>query len=295
MARAARSSSRAKKTPAKKSSSKKASSSSSSGFSFSLTDTDTGLWLTAITFFFYGASFLGLQGPPSEVFFGHEYQCNEAKNISLWSGLMMFIQGTACIAFIYQGSAADKKRHAFASAIKWMVFFILVIFNGFKPMGIMVKDQYYTAAALCFFMMYVMRYGAKGFTAIKNFQPNTSTNMGKAQLFFSLMTWMNVLNLVLQDTSFSTAGVECFDRVAKADFAWLAAYMLLSQMDISNMMGSSNKKLQQSQIYLQMAGYCGHAFICYSKAADMSGGSWLTQQYAACAVAIGVAAWALNA
>lgn len=44
-----------------------------------------------------------------------------------------------------------------------------------------------------------------------------------------------------------------------------------------------------------MAGYCGHAFICYSKAADMSGGSWLTQQYAACAVAIGVAAWALNA
>jgi hypothetical protein len=108
MARASRSSSRAKKTPAKKSSSKKASS-SSSGFSFSLTDTDTGLWLTAITFFFYGASFLGLQGPPSEVFFGHEYQCNEAKNISLWSGLMMFIQGTACIAFIYQGSAADKK------------------------------------------------------------------------------------------------------------------------------------------------------------------------------------------
>ena len=69
--------------------------------------------------------------------------------------------------------------------------------------------------------------------------------MGKAQLFFSLMTWMNVLTLVLQDTRFSTAGVECFDRVAKADFAWLAAYMLLSQMDISNMMGSSNKKLQQ--------------------------------------------------
>jgi hypothetical protein len=294
MAKSARSSSRKKssKTPTKKGAPKKA---ASSGFSFSLTDTDTTLWMTAFFLYFYGASFWGLQGDPAKVFFDHQYDCNEAKNITLWSGMMMFIQATACIMTVRQGTSADKKRFAFASCIKWMVFFILVMFNGFEPIGIMVKKQYYTAAGLCFFMMYICRYGAKGYAPLKNFNANTSTNNGKAQLFFTIMTWFNVYNMLSQDLSYTTnTGTDCWDRVAKADTAWLGCYMLLSILDITNMMGSGNKKLATSQIYLQMAGYAGHAYICYSKSADLSAGSWLTQQYVACAAAIAVGAWALQ-
>ena len=294
MPRTSRSSSRGKKTPAKKTSAK--SKGTTSSFSFSITDTDTTLWITAVSFFFYGASFWGLQGDPAKVFFDHEYTCNEAKNITLWSGMMMMLQATACVCAVQQGTAADKKRFAFASCVKWMVFLNLVMFNGFKPMGIMVKQQYYTAAALCFFMMYVCRYGAKGFTALKNFQPNTATTFGKAQLFFTLMTWFNVYNMLSQDVSYTAnTGVDCWDRVAKADSSWLGTYMMLSIFDISNMMGSNNKALSTSQIYIQMAGYAGHAYICYSHAADLSEGSWLMQQYVACAIAIAVGAWALNA
>ena len=132
-------------------------------------------------------------------------------------------------------------------------------------------------------------------TALKNFQPNTATAFGKAQLFFTVMTWFNVYNMLSQDVSYTTnTGVDCWDRVAKADSSWLGTYMMLSIFDISNMMGSNNKALSTSQIYIQMAGYAGHAYICYSHAADLSEGSWLMQQYVACAIAIAVGAWALN-
>ena len=174
--------------------------------------------MTAISFYFYGASFLGLQGDPAKVFFDHEYSCNEAKNISLWSGMMMFLKQLAACA--QSNKVPLRIRNDLrSSCIKWLVFFNLVMFNGFKPLGIMVKQQFYTAAGLCFFMMYVCRYGAKGFTALKNFQPNTATTLGKAQLFFTVMTWFNVYTMLSQDVSYTTnTGADCWDKSCNGRF-----------------------------------------------------------------------------
>ena len=117
--------------------------------------------------------------------------------------------------------------------------FNLRMFNGFKPIGIMVK-QYYTAAALCFFWCTVSLWRQRIY-CIQKFPAIPPRLLGRLRYSSPYDLVQRIQYVKSRRRTRLPQAWTVGTELQKWSFV-LGTYMMLSIFDISNMMGSLTRR-----------------------------------------------------